>query len=391
MSHTRAMIQTLFGTFALAVLAQGAVAQQTVKIGVIAEFSGPFAEYGKQIENGMKAYMSLNGDTVAGKKIEIITRDTTGPAPEVAKRLAQELVTRDKVDFLAGFGLTPNAMAATPISKEAAKPMVIMNAAASVITTTSPYVVRVSQTIAQMSLPMAQWAAKNNIKKVYTLVADYAPGKDAEEYFKKGFEAAGGQIVDSARVPLSNPDFAPFIQRIKDAKPEAVFLFLPAGEQGVAFMKGFTERGLAQAGIKVIATGDLTDDGVIDAMGDPTLGVITAFHYSAAHDSPQNKAFLKAYASVAGDKRPNFMAVAGFDGMAAIYEALKKTAGDTDGEKILAAMKGWKHESPRGPIEIDPDTRDIIQTVYIRRVERKDGHLYNIEFDQFPAVKDPGK
>jgi branched-chain amino acid transport system substrate-binding protein len=385
------MIQTLFGTFALAVLAQGAVAQQTVKIGVIAEFSGPFAEYGKQIENGMKAYMSLNGDTVAGKKIEIITRDTTGPAPEVAKRLAQELVTRDKVDFLAGFGLTPNAMAATPISKEAAKPMVIMNAAASVITTTSPYVVRVSQTIAQMSLPMAQWAAKNNIKKVYTLVADYAPGKDAEEYFKKGFEAAGGQIVDSARVPLSNPDFAPFIQRIKDAKPEAVFLFLPAGEQGVAFMKGFTERGLAQAGIKVIATGDLTDDGVIDAMGDPTLGVITAFHYSAAHDSPQNKAFLKAYASVAGDKRPNFMAVAGFDGMAAIYEALKKTAGDTDGEKILAAMKGWKHESPRGPIEIDPDTRDIIQTVYIRRVERKDGHLYNIEFDQFPAVKDPGK
>jgi branched-chain amino acid transport system substrate-binding protein len=385
------MIQTLFGAFALAVLAQGAQAQQSVKIGVIAEFSGPFAEYGKQIENGMKAYMSLNGDTVAGKKIEIITRDTTGPAPEVAKRLAQELVTRDKVDFLAGFGLTPNAMAATPISKEAAKPMVIMNAAASVITTTSPYVVRVSQTIAQMSLPMAQWAAKNNIKKVYTLVADYAPGKDAEEYFKKGFEAAGGQIVDSARVPLSNPDFAPFIQRIKDAKPEAVFLFLPAGEQGVAFMKGFTERGLAQAGIKVIATGDLTDDGVIDAMGDPTLGVITAFHYSAAHDSAQNKAFLKAYASVAGDKRPNFMAVAGYDGMAAIYEALKKTAGDTDGEKILAALKGWKHESPRGPIEIDPDTRDIIQTVYIRRVERKDGHLYNIEFDQFPAVKDPGK
>jgi branched-chain amino acid transport system substrate-binding protein len=385
-------IATTLAALALtAQLACPARAEEPVKIGVIAEFSGPFAEYGKQMENGMKAYLAQNGDTVAGRKVELITRDTTGPAPEVAKRFAAELATREKVDFLVGFGLTPNAMAATPISKEAKKPMIVMNAAASVITTTSPYVVRVSQTIAQMSLPMAQWAAKNNIHKVYTLVADYAPGKDAEEYFKKGFEAAGGQVVDSARVPLNNPDFAPFIQRIKDAKPEAVFLFLPAGEQGVAFMKGFTERGLAQAGIKVIGTGDLTDDGVLDAMGDPTLGVITAFHYSAAHDSPENRAFLKAYAGVAPNQRANFMAVAGYDGMAAIFEALKKTGGDTDADKVIAALKGWKHTSPRGPIEIDPETRDIIQTVYIRRVERRDGHLYNIEFDQIPAVKDPGK
>ena len=333
-------IATTLAALALtAQLACPARAEEPVKIGVIAEFSGPFAEYGKQMENGMKAYLAQNGDTVAGRKVELITRDTTGPAPEVAKRFAAELVTREKVDFLVGFGLTPNAMAATPISKEAKKPMIVMNAAASVITTTSPYVVRVSQTIAQMSLPMAQWAAKNNIHKVYTLVADYAPGKDAEEYFKKGFEAAGGQVVDSARVPLNNPDFAPFIQRIKDAKPEAVFLFLPAGEQGVAFMKGFTERGLAQAGIKVIGTGDLTDDGVLDAMGDPTLGVITAFHYSAAHDSPENRAFLKAYAGVAPNQRANFMAVAGYDGMAAIFEALKKTGGDTDADKVIAALK----------------------------------------------------
>jgi branched-chain amino acid transport system substrate-binding protein len=372
-------------------LLSGAASAQTIKVGLISEFSGPFADYGKQMENGIKAYMAVNGDTVAGKKIEIITKDTTGPSPDVAKREAQELVTRDNVDFLVGFGLTPNAMAVTAVATQAKKPMIIMNAAASIITTKSPYVVRVSDTIAQNSVPMAQWAAKNNIKRVYTFVADYAPGIDAEENFKKAFTAAGGEVVDSVRVPLSNPDFGPFIQRIKDAKPEAMFLFLPSGAQSVAFMKAFTERGLAAAGIKVIATGDLTDDGVLDAMGDPTLGIITAGHYSAAHDSPENKAFLKAYASVAGDMRPNFMAVAAYDGMAAIYDVLRKTNGDPDADKALAVLKGWKHESPRGPILIDPETRDIVQTVYIRRVERVNGHLYNVEIDRFPSVKDPGK
>ena len=368
-----------------------AASAQTVKVGLISAFSGPFADYGKQMENGIKAYMAVNGDTVAGKKIEIITKDTTGPAPDVAKREAQELVTRDNVDFLVGFGFTPNAMAATAVATQAKKPMIIMNAAASIITTKSPYVVRVSDTIAQNSVPMAQWAAKNNIKRVYTFVADYAPGIDAEENFKKAFTAAGGEVVDSVRVPLSNPDFGPFIQRIKDAKPEAMFLFLPSGAQSVAFMKAFTERGLAAAGIKVIATGDLTDDGVLDSMGDPTLGITTAGHYSAAHDSPENKAFLKAYASVAGDLRPNFMAVAAYDGMAAIYDVLRKNNGDPDADKAMAVLKGWKHQSPRGPIMIDPETRDIVQTVYIRRVERVNGHLYNVEIDQFPLVKDPGK
>jgi branched-chain amino acid transport system substrate-binding protein len=377
--------------FAVLYMMTSVASAQTIKIGLISEFSGPFADYGKQMENGIKAYMAQNGDTVAGKKIEVITRDTTGPAPDVAKRLAQELVTRDKVDFLVGFGLTPNALAVTAVATQAKKPMIIMNAAASVITTKSPYAVRVSQTIAQLSLPMAQWAAKNGIKKVYTFVADYAPGIDAEESFKKAFTAAGGEVVDSARVPLSNPDFGPFIQRIKDAKPDAVFLFLPAGEQGIGFMKGFTERGLAQANIKVIATGDLTDDSVLDSMGDATLGIITAGHYSIKHDSPQNAAFLKAYASVAGDKRPNFMAVGAYDGMAAIYDVLKKDNGDPDGDKAMEVLKGWKHDSPRGPIMIDPETRDIVQNVYIRRVTKENGHLYNVEFDTFPMVKDPGK
>jgi branched-chain amino acid transport system substrate-binding protein len=376
----------------LLLVAGPALAQGTVKIGMVAEFSGPFADYGAQILGGMKAYLKLNGDVFGGKKIEIVVKDTTGAAPDIAKRLAQELVTRDQVDILAGFGLTPNALAVAPVSAEAKKPMVIMNAATSVITTRSPYIVRVSHTLPQDTQPIAQWAARNGVKRVFTLVSDFGPGVDAEGAFIKAFKAAGGEIVDSVRTPLQNPDFAPFLQRVKDTRPEAVFVFLPPGSQTIAFIKGYEERGLKQAGIRIIATGDLTDDGVLQAMGDPTLGLITSFHYSAAHDSPENRAFLKAYVEANGTKlRPNFMACAGYDGMAAIAEALKKTGGSTDPEAFLGALKGMKLMSPRGTIMIDPETRDIVQTVYIRRVEKIDGILYNIEFDKFPDVKDPGK
>ena len=376
----------------LALVAAPAASQPAVKIGVIAEFSGPFADYGTQIVNGMKTYLKLHGETFGGRKIEIITRDTTGAAPDIAKRLAQELITRDNVDILAGFGLTPNALAVAPIDAEAKKPMVIMNAATSIITTRSPYIVRVSHTLPQDTQPIAQWAAKNGIKRAYTLVSDYGPGIDSEGAFLKAFKAAGGEIIDSVRTPLQNPDFAPYLQRIKDSKPDAVFVFLPPGSQTIAFIKGYEERGLKQAGVKLIGTGDLTDDGVLEAMGEPTLGLITSFHYSAAHDSPENKAFVKAYAEVNGTKyRPNFMACAGYDGMAAIAEALKKTGGSVDPDRFLGALKGMKLMSPRGPIMIDPETRDIVQTVYIRKVEKVNGQLYNIEFDKFPDVKDPGK
>ena len=367
-------------------------AQPAVKIGVVAEFSGPFADYGAQILGGMKTYLKLNGDVFGGRKIELVVKDTTGAAPDIAKRLAQELVTRDQVDILAGFGLTPNALAVAPVSAEAKKPMVIMNAATSVITTRSPYIVRVSHTLPQDTQPIAQWAARNGIKRTFTLVSDYGPGIDAETTFVKAFKAAGGEIVDSVRTPLANPDFAPFLQRIKDTRPEAVFVFLPPGSQTIAFIKGYEERGLKQAGIRIVATGDLTDDGVLQAMGDPTVGLITSFHYSAAHDSPENKVFLKAYVETNGTKlRPNFMACAGYDGMAAIAEALKKTGGSTEADAFVGALKGMKLASPRGAISIDPETRDIVQTVYIRRVEKIDGILYNIEFDKFPDVKDPGK
>ena len=369
-----------------------AQAQDTIKVGLIAAFSGPFADYGKQMEGGVKAWMAQNGATVAGKKVEIIIKDTTGPSPEIAKRLAQELVVRDKVDFLAGFGLTPEALAVAPIAEQAKKPMIIMNAATSVITTKSNYIARFSMTLPQISAPMATWAAKNNIKKVVTLVADYGPGIDAETAFKNELVKGGGTVTESIRVPLKNPEFAPYIQRIKDAKPDAVFVFVPAGEQGIAFMKGYRERGLAAAGIKVIATGDLTDDHVLPAMGDTALGVITSFHYSAAHKSPENEAFLKSFtAANPGAGRPNFMAVAAYDGLAALYEVARKLNGKIDGDQAMAILKNMKLNSPRGPISIDPQTRDIVQTVYVRKVEKVGNEVYNIEFDQFANQKDPGK
>jgi branched-chain amino acid transport system substrate-binding protein len=370
-----------------------ALAQEPVKIGVVGPFSGTAADYGKQMEAGMKAWMKIHGDSVNGRKFELLVRDTGGPNPEVAKRLSQELVARDKVDFLAGYGFTPEAMASASIATEGKTPMVVMNAATSAVTTKSPYIARFSMTLPQVTAPMASWAARNGIKKVYTLVSDFAPGIDSETQFKKTFTEAGGTVVDSVRVPLRNPDFAPFMQRIKDAKPDAVFTFIPAGEQSIGFMKSFEERGLAKEGIKVIATGDLTDDDVLQSMGDPVLGVITSHHYSAAHDSPENKAFVAAFKQVSGGlARPNFMGVGGYDGMAAIAAVVKGSPpGHIDGDKAMEILKNLKMTSPRGPISIDPATRDIVQTVYIRRVQKVGSEYYNVEFDKFADVKDPGK
>jgi branched-chain amino acid transport system substrate-binding protein len=377
----------------LALCAGGrAGADGTIKVGVLVEASGPHAAYGKQITNGLAAYQKKFGDSVAGKKIELVIRDTGGPAPEVAKRLAQELVTRDKVQFLAGFGLTPHALAVAPVATEARVPMVIMNAATSTITTRSPYIVRVSFTLPQITAPLAEWAAKNGIEKVYTLVTDYAPGLDAESTFKRVFTAGGGTIVGSARVPLRSPEFAPFIQRIKDSRPQAVFVFVPAGEPAVGFMKAFSERGLARAGIKLIGTGDVTEDDVLEAMGDSALDVITTHHYSVAHQSPENDQFRKAYAAVAGpDKRPNFMAVGAWDGLHLIYQVCKKLDGRIDGARAMEAVKGLTWKSPRGTVSIDPATRDVVQDVYVRRVKNIGGKPFNVEFDKFPGVKDPGK
>ncbi len=386
-------LKTCLAGLALAATVCGAAsAAEPVRIGLVLALTGPFGAYGKQIQHGVELYLATNGYTFGGRKIELIVKDDNpGTAGDVSKRLAQELVVKDKVDILAGFTLTPSAFAVAPIATEARKPMVVMNAATSAITTKSPYILRTSMTLPQNTAPMASWAANNKIKKAFILVADYGPGYDAEAQFKKTFEAAGGEIAGDVRVPVKNPDYGPFLERIKDSKPDAVFLFLPPGAGTIAFMKGFTERGLAKAGIRLIATGDLTDEEILDAVGDDTLGIITSFHYSEAHKSPENKAYTTAYHKAYPNDRPDFMSVGGYDGMHLIAEVLKKTHGNTDADAFAAAAKGMRWISPRGPVSIDPDTRDIVQDIYIRKVEKVEGTLQNVEFDHVAAFRDPGK
>ncbi|MGZ5194762.1 MAG: ABC transporter substrate-binding protein [Ramlibacter sp.] len=387
--HKRTIIQAaVCGAF----LAAGpfALAQDNVfKIGLVLPMTGQQATTGRQIEAAAKLWMAQNGDTVAGKKVQLIVKDDTS-LPDVTRRLAQELVVNEKVNVLAGFGITPSAMATAPIATQSKTPEVVMAAATSAITEASPYIVRTSFTLPQVSVALADWAAKNGIKKVVTLVSDYGPGIDAEKYFKERMLLSGGQVPESLRVPLRNPDFAPFLQKVRDIKPDALFVFVPSGA-GAAVMKQFLERGMDKAGIKLIATGDVTDDDQLNDMGDGALGVVTSHHYSAAHPSAANKKFVEAFEKANKGLRPNFMAVGGYDGMRVIYEALKKTQGKGGGDALLAAMKGQVFESPRGPVYIDAQTRDIVQNVYLRKVEKKDGQLFNVEFDVIKDVKDPGK
>ena len=382
----------LAGACALAVSIVGPAAAATpqapFKIGFILPMTGQSASTGKQISAAAKLWLAQNGDTVAGRKIELVIKDDGGVADQT-RRIAQEMVVNDKIDVLAGFGLTPLALAAAPIATQSKTPMVVTAAATSIVTEQSPYIVRTSFTLPQVTVGIADWAARNKISKVMTLVADYAPGIDAEKFFKSQFTLDGGQILGDVRTPLRSPDFAPFLQKVADAKPDAMFVFLPSG-QGAAFMKQFAERGLDKSGIKLLATGDVTDDDQLNDMGDVALGVINSHHYSAAHPSETNKKFVAAF-EAANHFRPNFMAVAGYDGMHVITNALATTKGQGGGDALLAAMKGQLFESPRGQILIDAQTRDIVQDVYIRRVERKDGQLYNIEINVQKAVKDPGK
>ena len=378
------------GIAAVALSATHSIAETpTFKIGLILPMTGQQASTGRQIEAAARLYMAQNGDTVAGRKIELILKDDTS-IPDVTKRLAQELVVNDKVNVLAGFGITPSALATAPIATQSKTPQVVMAAATSSITQASPYIVRTSFTLPQASVALADWAPKNGLKKVVTLVSDYGPGLDAEKFFKERLIFNGGQVTESLRVPMRNPDFAPFLQKVRDLKPDALFVFVPSGA-GAAVMKQFLERGMDKAGIKLIGTGDVTDDDQLNDMGDGALGVVTSHHYSASHPSALNKKFVDAFTKANKGLRPNFMAVGGYDGMRVIYEALKATKGKGDGDALLAAMKGQIFESPRGPMFIDAQTRDVVQNIYLRKVERKDGQLYNMEFDPIKDVKDPGK
>ncbi|WP_454285867.1 ABC transporter substrate-binding protein [Rhizobium arsenicireducens] len=375
------------GTLLSMLAAGSALAQDTVKIGLILPMTGPFASTGRQVEAGVRAYMALNGDTVAGKKIELVLRDDAGTGDQT-RRIAQELVVNEGVSILTGFGLTPLAMSVAPVLNQAKVPAIITSATTSAIMKQSDYFVRTSMAGPQSAVPVATWAVENGLKRVVTLVTDYGPGHDIEKGFTDQFKKEGGEIVEAVRVPLQNPDFAPFLQRVRDAKPDAVFVFVPSGV-GSLFMKQFTDRGLKEAGIKLIATGDVTDDDLLNGIGDPAMGVVTGHFYSANHDSPENKAFVEQVRKANNNMRPNFMSVGGYDAMHLAYAALEKTGGDTDGTKLIEAMKGMEWMSPRGPIAIDPSTRDIVQDIYIREVKEVDGELYNVELKTYEKIRDP--
>ena len=386
---TRRGIITTLAALLCNFLAAGGALSQEVKVGLILPLTGQQASTGKQIEAAVRLYIQQHGAEVAGKKIGLIVRDD-GAVPDNTKRIAQELIVNEHVAFIAGFGVTPAALAAAPLATQAKVPEIVMAAGTSIITERSPYIVRTSFTLAQSAVVIAQWAAQNGITKVATLVSDYAPGADAEASFKERFTRGGGTITEALRVPLANPDFAPFLQRARDSSPEAIFIFVPSG-QGGTLMKQFAERGLDKTGIKLIATGDVTDDDLLPGMGEAAIGTVSAHMYSTAHPSAANQAFVAAFTKANPGLRPNFMAVGGYDGAHLIYEALRKTNGAVDGDALVAAMKGMAWESPRGPISIDPDTRDIVQNIYIRRIERVNGELYNVEFETIEAVKDPVK
>jgi branched-chain amino acid transport system substrate-binding protein len=386
MRHSR-LASAIFTTAILAVSAGGALAEDSVKIGLVMPMTGTLGPAGQEAVAGAKLYMAQHGDTVAGKKIELIVRDD-GTVPDLGKRLAQELVVNDKVQFL-GAGSTPTALSMAPIVTEGKVPSGIMISGTSVATERSPYYVRTTFTLGQQSGIIADWATKNGSKKAVMVMSDWAPGAEAAKVFEQSFTKGGGQVLDTLKVPLANPDFAPFLQRARDLQPDTLFVFVPASQAGV-FARQFAERGLDKSGIRLIGPGDIVDDNDLPASGDALLGVVTAGFYSAAHQSDMNKKYVADYAAANGGKRANFISVGGWDGMHLIYETLKKTNGNTDPDAVLAAMKGMSWESPRGPISIDPQTRDIVQNVYIRKVEKKDdGQPWSIEFATFEAVKDP--
>jgi len=386
-------IAKLLAALAAGALVSAAASAQTIKIGLINTYSGPLASNGEQIQKAVDLFMKLNESKLPkGVKIEIIKRDDTGINPETAKRLAQELIVREKVSLITGVVWTPNAAAIAPLTAEAKVPFVIMNAGTAFLTTLSPYIARTSFTLWQSSYPMGEWAAKK-YKTAYIAVADFGPGHDAQDAFTKSFKAGGGTIVGNVRMPPPTTDFAAYLQRVKDAKPEALFVFVPAGKNATALMKGFGDLGLAQAGIKLIGPGDITTDEELPNMGDVPVGVVTMFHYSAAADRPANKTFVAEYKKAYGANAwPNFISVGAWDAMQAIYDAINAQKGKLDADKTMAFLKTWKNpNSPRGPISIDPETRDIIQNEYVREVRKVGGNLANVELETIKAVKDPWK
>jgi branched-chain amino acid transport system substrate-binding protein len=384
----RTVLKGITAAAATALFAPAVLAQKVLKIGISMPLTGAgFGTVGPQLRAAIQLYMRQHGDVAAGRKIEIIIRDDAGVA-DTARRLIQEMIVNDRVD-ICGIGITPTALAIAQLVTQSKKATLVMSSGASVTTTRSPYFVRAGFLVSPQSWIMAEWAARNGSKRVVTLVNEWATGVEAETAFKTPFLQAGGTIVESIRVPLANPDFAPFLQRLADLNPDTAFIYFP-GPQAAIFAKQFAERGLARSAIKIIGPGDLTIDDSLNDMGDQMIGIITAGPYSAAHDSALNKSYVAAIRQT-NQFFPNVVSLGGYDGMHLVYEALKKTDGATDGDALINAMKGMSWESPRGPVSIDPETRDVVNNIYIRRVEKLNGQLWNTEFETIPGVKDPLK
>ena len=393
-NHHPSRRQVTLGLAAASVAAAApALAAGTLTIGVILPLSGTFADEGRQYENGIKVFQAMHPSQVAGLTVKLVTRDDQGPANgDLSRRMTQELILREKADVILGYSFTPNAMSSASLLTEAKKPAVIINAATAIITERSPYFVRVSFTLPQLAYVLGEYAAKQGTKTAYSIVSDYAPGIDAETWFKKGFEQGGGKVIGSARTPVSSMEFAPYLQRAMEAKPDLVFSFDPGGDVAVAFMKEAKKRGLMESGIKLFVTGDVVEDNSVALMGDAVKGVVSVHHYQVGLKNALNQAFVKKYKEIAGqDTLPNFRAVQGYDGMALIYHAVEKTKGDLSADALLAAMKGATLDSPRGTFTIDPATRDIVQTMYVREGGQADGLWQNIQIDAYPDVKDPAK
>ncbi len=378
-----------FTVASFAALTPAGAAAQTVKVGIVGPFSGPFAHYGTLFRNGAEAYIAAKGGRLAGKDVELIYRDTGGPNPGQTKALVQELIVKDKVDYLGGFVFTPNAFAVAPLIQQSQTPTVIFNAATSAITDKSEFFVRTSYTLWQVTVPLAQWAAKNDIKKVTTAVTDYGPGIDAETAWKSEFTKQGGTVVESIRMPIATTDFAPFVQRIKASGAQAVYTFLPGGPPNLGFVKAYNENGLAKAGVQFFGTAEM-DEFDLQKFGDSALGLTTAFHYSAAHDSAANQAFVAALKKRDANAIANYASVGAWDGMHVIHKMIEATGGKKDGLKALAAARALQWESPRGPVRIDPKTRHIVQNVYLRKVEKAGGMLVNKEVQNFGPQLDHG-
>lgn len=368
-----------------------ASAAEPLRVGMVLPLSGPYATYGQQMERGARVYLKQHGNLLGGRQVELILKDDAGDRPDQSVRAAQELLVTHKVDILAGFGFTASAVAVAPLASASHTPMVVMNAGGAQVPAQSNYIVRVSHSLPQVTAPLATWSAMHGVREVFTLVSDDGPGRDAEAVFKQTFQSLGGKIVGGSRTPATQLSFDAVLPKILASKADTVFLFVPPGAPTVAFTQAFAKAGLNKAGVRVVATGDLTEEGALDRLGNAALGLVTSQHYAESHKTAANQAFVKAYSAAYPTHRPNYMTVAGYDGLQLIDKALRRTGGDATGDKFMAAAKGISWTSPRGTISIDPGTRDVVQTVYIRKVEKVDGRLQNVAFDKVSNVAGSGR